>query len=557
VIKELQSTDPAKVGPYRLIGRLGAGGMGRVYVARSPGGRIVAIKVIRAELAEDRGFRTRFAQEVAAARNVSGIFTAAVIDADPDGETPWMATAYVQGPSLHDAVDEHGPLHTDSVLALAAGLAEGLQAIHRAGLVHRDLKPSNVLLAADGPRVIDFGISRALEGSRLTETGMLIGSPGFMSPEQALGLVVGPASDVFSLGAVLAFAAKGEGPFGGGPTLGLMFRVVHESPDLTQLPNELRPLLEACLAKEPAHRPTPGQLLESLDEGVGVLTPEWLPASVTATFAQYAPPASGPRSAAQPGPASQQGPASQPRAGYPAASEVPPSTGPGAPAPITPVPGRPAPVTPPSGMPAAPVTPGPVTPAPGFAGSAPAWGADTQAIISTPPPGGAATQSWAPAPPSPGPGAPFVPPHDGPPRPGRKRWLLAAAAAAVLVAAVAGVATAMTGSSGGTQTVNTGQTTSVVPSPSPALASTAAPTATATPTPTATATTSAPAVTSAPRTTQPTTWPTTAQPTWSSTPTATATPTDSSTPTTAPSDTSGTGCSSGCAPTPTPATTGP
>ena len=166
MIKDLESADPAKVGPYRLLGRLGAGGMGRVYVARSPGGRVVAIKVIRAELAEDRGFRDRFAREVAAARHVSGIFTAAVIDADPAGETPWMATAYVPGPSLADAVDEYGPLHVDSVRALAAGLAEGLQAIHQAGLVHRDLKPSNVLLAADGPRVIDFGISRAVEGSR-------------------------------------------------------------------------------------------------------------------------------------------------------------------------------------------------------------------------------------------------------------------------------------------------------------------------------------------------------------------------------------------------------
>jgi serine/threonine protein kinase len=552
VIKELQPADPARIGPYRLIGRLGAGGMGRVYVARSPGGRIVAIKVIRPELAEDRGFRERFAQEVSAARHVSGIFTAAVIDSDTDGETPWMATAYVQGPSLHDAVDEHGPLHADSVLALAAGLAEGLQAIHRAGLVHRDLKPSNVLLAADGPRVIDFGISRALEGSRLTETGMLVGSPGFMSPEQALGQVVGPPSDVFSLGAVLTFAATGEGPFGGGPTLGLMFRVVHESPDLTRVPDELRLLLEACLAKEPAYRPSPGQLLESLDEGIGVLTPEWLPASVTATFSQYVPP-SGPRSAAQPGPAPQ---------GYPTASDVRPggsgAQGSGARAPGTPAPVASPPVTP------APGTPAPVTPAPGFAGAAPAWSSDTQATLPRPS-GGAAPRPWAPGPPSPGPGAPIVPPEHAPPRRGRKRWLLTAAAAAFCVAVVAGVAAAMTQSSGGTHTVDTGQTASIASSPSPALAGVASPSATATPTPSVAATTSTPTAASAPPTTPAATWPTTQPPTsWSPTPTdtttATATATDTSTPTTAPSDTSGTGCSPGCSPTPVPsaaATNGP
>ncbi len=190
--------------------------MGQVYLGRSAGGRLVAVKVIRPELAGEPGFRARFAREVAAARNVSGLFTALVVDADADGPVPWLATAYVPGPSLAEAVEAYGPLPAGSVLTLAAGLAEGLAAIHAAGVVHRDLKPSNVMLADDGPRVIDFGISRAMEASVLTQSGTVMGSPGFMSPEQAEGGVVGPPSDVFSLGSVLTFAATGEGPFGEG-----------------------------------------------------------------------------------------------------------------------------------------------------------------------------------------------------------------------------------------------------------------------------------------------------------------------------------------------------
>src|SRR6201999_1681645 len=239
VIKELKTGDPASVGPYRLLGRLGAGGMGQVYLAKSPGGRLVAIKLIRPEVAEERGFRSRFASEISAARNVSGIYTAAVVDADTDAELPWMATVYVPGPSLTDAVEDNGPLPVKTVLALAAGLAEALQAIHRAGLVHRDMKPSNVLLAADGPRVIDFGISRALERSMMTTTGMVLGSPGFMSPEQAMGEQVGKPSDVFSLGTILAYAATGGGPFGVGPTPALLYRVVNEPADLDGVPERL------------------------------------------------------------------------------------------------------------------------------------------------------------------------------------------------------------------------------------------------------------------------------------------------------------------------------
>ena len=198
---------------------------------------------------------------MAAARKVSGLFTAPVVDAELDGATLWLATAYVPGPSLSEAVAEHGPLPPRSVLALAAGLAEGLAAIHAAGVVHRDLKPTNVLLAEDGPRVIDFGISRAVEAGALTHTGLVVGSPGFMSPEQAEGREVGPPSDIFSLGAVLAFAATGQGPFGTGSTPALVYRVVYSPPNLAQLPAEVRPLIERCLAKDPAQRPTAAELL--------------------------------------------------------------------------------------------------------------------------------------------------------------------------------------------------------------------------------------------------------------------------------------------------------
>jgi eukaryotic-like serine/threonine-protein kinase len=276
-LDELQSGDPQYVGPYRLLSRLGSGGMGRVFLGQSPGGRYVAVKVIRAELAEQADFRVRFAREVAAARRVSGLFTAPVVDADLDAPTPWLATAYVAGPSLDDAVASHGPLPVSSVLALAAGLAEGLGAIHAAGIVHRDLKPSNVLLAEDGPRVIDFGISRVAEQLALTGTGLVIGSPGFMSPEQAQGHEVGPPSDVFSLGAVLAFAATGKGPFGNGSTVALLYRVVSAPPATEALPAELRPLIERCLAKDPQQRPSTGDLLSDLNA-----SPEagWLPTPV-------------------------------------------------------------------------------------------------------------------------------------------------------------------------------------------------------------------------------------------------------------------------------------
>ena len=289
----LQPGDPRKVGPYWLLGPLGSGGMGRVYLGRSPGGRLVAVKVIRAELAGQAEFRNRFAREVAAARTVSGVFTAAVVDADIDAPVPWLATAYVPGLSLADTITRHGSLPATSVLALAAGLAEGLGAIHAVGIVHRDLKPSNVLLAEDGPRIIDFGISRAAEATMLTGTGAVFGSPSFMSPEQARGQRVGPPSDVFSLGSVLSFAATGQGPFGTGSSTTLLYRVVFTPPNTGGLPAALRPLVERCLAKDPELRPTTAQILAELDTSPPVAG--WLPAPITQSFPS--------RPASEPGPA--------------------------------------------------------------------------------------------------------------------------------------------------------------------------------------------------------------------------------------------------------------
>jgi WD40 repeat protein len=281
-VQELQGGDPLQIGPYRLVGRLGAGGMGKVYLGRSAGGRLVAVKVIREELAGDADFRARFRREVVGARRVSGLFTAPVVNADPDGPVPWLATAYVAGPSLYDAVSGRGLLPAASVRALAAALAEGLEAIHAVGVIHRDLKPSNVLLAADGPRIIDFGIARAAEATTLTHTGLVMGSPGFMSPEQAEGREVGPASDVFSLGAVLTFAATGDGPFGGGSTAALIYRIVFAAPDLAKVPAQIRGVVERCLAKDAEQRPTPAGLLDEL--GGADLTPDWLPAAITRGF---------------------------------------------------------------------------------------------------------------------------------------------------------------------------------------------------------------------------------------------------------------------------------
>ncbi|MFD5737711.1 protein kinase [Streptomyces sioyaensis] len=259
----LSAGDPVVVGPYRLRARLGAGGMGEVYLGESGSGRRVAVKLVRAEIAKDPGFRRRFRREVELAMKAGGFWTAPVVDADPDAPTPWVASQYVPGPSLAEQVAAHGPLDEAALRQLAAGLAEALQAFHGMGLVHRDLKPSNVLLLDDGPRVIDFGISKALEddsGTALTVTGTVLGTPAYMSPEQAVGREVGEPSDIFSLGSVLTFAATGRGPFGDGSTHALLFRVVHEPPVLNGLPPGVRPLIAACLSKEPADRPRAADL---------------------------------------------------------------------------------------------------------------------------------------------------------------------------------------------------------------------------------------------------------------------------------------------------------
>jgi len=260
----LHVDDPQHVGPFRIVARLGEGGMGRVYLGRSKTGRAVAVKVVRPDLAGDHDFRRRFTREVEVARTVSGFFAVEVVAADPHASPPWLATAYVPGVPLDEAVDEYGPWPEASVLALGAGLAEALESIHAAGVVHRDMKPSNVLLSADGPRVIDFGISVQVEASRLTQTGVTVGTPAFMSPEQLVGDPVGPASDVFSLGAVLTFAATGTGPFGAGSLPALVYRVVHQEPDLSTLPPTLRSVVARCLDKRPEYRPTASALLDEL-----------------------------------------------------------------------------------------------------------------------------------------------------------------------------------------------------------------------------------------------------------------------------------------------------
>src|SRR5271170_4100776 len=261
-MQPLTSDDPVKIGIYRLQARLGAGGMGRVYLAFTPAGRPVALKVVRSELVHDQDFRTRFEQEIQAARRVRGLYTAELIDADPAASPPWLVTAYVPGPSLEDVIDNDGPMQEAMVFRLIAGVAEALQAIHAAGVIHRDLKPSNVLLAADGPRVIDFGIARALAAMPLTRSDVMMGSPDFLSPEQILDRPITPAIDVFALGSLAAYAATGRVPFGRGHITEVAHRVVHEPPDLAGCPVRLLTLIEACLEKQPEARPGPARIIE-------------------------------------------------------------------------------------------------------------------------------------------------------------------------------------------------------------------------------------------------------------------------------------------------------
>ncbi|WP_406438700.1 serine/threonine protein kinase [Streptomyces sp. NBC_00631] len=297
-MEKLGPGDPQHIGSYRLLARLGAGGMGHVYLARSERGRTVAVKLVRAELAAQEEFRARFRQEVRNAQRVGGFWTAPVLDADTEAAVPWVATGYVAGPSLQRVVEhDHGPLPERSVRILAAGLAHALGNIHAAGIVHRDLKPSNVMLTIEGPRVIDFGIARALEtlpGERLTQTGSLLGSPGFMAPEQVRGDRITPACDIFCLGSVLAYAATGRLPFGSteGGAHALMFRIAQEDPDLSGLPEDIADVVRDCLRKDPAARPSLDAILSRTGAGdtvwEGRSKDPWLPGALVAQLGRHA-----------------------------------------------------------------------------------------------------------------------------------------------------------------------------------------------------------------------------------------------------------------------------
>jgi hypothetical protein len=304
--ESIESGAPRQVGRYRLIRVIGVGGMGTVHLGRTPSGRPVAVKIVHPALAGNADFRARFRREIALARKVGGPFTAAVIDADPEHDPPWLATEYIQGLSLAEVIDAHGPLPEHSVRALAAGLSEALEVIHAAGIVHRDLKPSNVLLSSAGPRVIDFGVAKAVEGIDLTVDGRLLGTPGYMSPEHLSGRQLDARSDVFSLGAVLAFAASGIPPFGAGLTFAAAHRVIAEPPDLAGVPASLQSLVRRCVAKNPADRPDIATLLAEVGEFSALPPAEarsagWLPDEVDAAILTGAMPAP-PGPAAPPGP---------------------------------------------------------------------------------------------------------------------------------------------------------------------------------------------------------------------------------------------------------------
>ncbi|MER7519161.1 serine/threonine-protein kinase [Streptomyces sp. NPDC126499] len=337
VFQPLAADDPRTVAGYRLAARLGAGGMGKVYLSYTPGGRPVAVKVIRPEFGEDAEFRRRFAQEVRSAQRVQGLYTAPVIDADAEGTQPWLATAYVPGPSLADAVVTHGALPVETVLLLVAGMAEALHVIHGAGLVHRDLKPSNVLLAADGPRVIDFGIAHAADATSLTGSGVTIGTPSFMAPEQAAGRRVTPATDIFALGQVAVYAATGLPAFGEGTSHGVLYRIVHEEPDLSGVPERLTELVTRCLAKDPEARPSVPEVIRLCQEANAATVlrrPEdWLPGAVSADITARA---ATPAPAQTPPP-----PATAPSVGYTPTAPASPAPSPATP-PVTPPPTAPS-----------------------------------------------------------------------------------------------------------------------------------------------------------------------------------------------------------------------
>jgi len=289
----LDQSDPVEIAGYSLRARLGAGGMGNVYLSFTRGGRPVAVKAVRKEFADDPEFRRRFRQEITVAQRVHGLYTAPVLDADPDAPIPWLATAYIAGPSLSQAVSEHGPFPMLSVFRLLGGVAEGLAAVHAAGLVHRDLKPANVLLAEDGPRVIDFGIAFAADATTLTTSGVVMGTPAYMAPEQVTGSPVSPATDVFALAHLVVYAATGHTVFGDGNMSALVYRIVNEAPNLDGCPDSLREIAEPCLAKNPEERPDLAEVMAFARQMLSGRTMQtvgasWLPAPVAETLAAYA-----------------------------------------------------------------------------------------------------------------------------------------------------------------------------------------------------------------------------------------------------------------------------
>jgi serine/threonine protein kinase len=289
----LRDGDPSRIGRYRLTARLGAGGMGVVYLGTAKDGSQAAIKVLRPELADDHEFRVRFRREVTVLTRVQGLCTVRVIEADADSARPFLATEYADGPSLAEQVSHGGPLDPAMLYGLATGLADALVAIHAAGVVHRDLKPANVLLTPAGPKVIDFGIAQAMDATSVTRTGTTVGSPGFMSPEQIMG-IAGQPSDIFSWALTVAYAASGHPPFGTGPTEAVLYRIIHDRAETAAVPAELRPLVEAALAKDPNQRPTAHDLLWHLTQGAStaaagpdvptqtVLAQTWRPPAVPA-----------------------------------------------------------------------------------------------------------------------------------------------------------------------------------------------------------------------------------------------------------------------------------
>jgi hypothetical protein len=333
LVEPLTGDDPREAGGYRLRARLGSGAMGQVYLALTPGGRQVAIKMVRAEFGDDERFRARFRQEVAAAQRVHGLFTAQVLEAEPDAPRPWLATSYVPGLSLRETVSRYGPLPPDTVFLLLAGIAEALQAIHAAGVIHRDLKPSNVILAADGPRVIDFGIARAAAAPDLTGSGSWVGSPWFMAPEQARGRRATPAADVFSLGSLAVYAAAGHPPFGTDAAVAVLNRVLSEPPDLGGCPPDLHPLIERCLAKDPALRPRPRHIVSACRDRASssglTFGLSWLPARTSAAAADSAaPPATQARPVSAAVPPGEPGPGGTGRGETGAAEAGPETTSP-------------------------------------------------------------------------------------------------------------------------------------------------------------------------------------------------------------------------------------